>query len=61
MIYKVNLRAMVTTMKKQENEKIDFGGGFNAGQSPPHPPSKKASIPDHSLEGFKKNSLRVAL
>ena len=32
-------------------EKFDFGGGLNAGQSPPHPPSKKAFILDHSLEG----------
>ena len=35
-------------------EKIDFGGGLNAGQSPPHPPSKKASILDCSQEGLKK-------
>ena len=33
-------------------KKIDFGGGLNAIRSPPHPPSKKASVPDHSLEGF---------
>ena len=51
MIYELNLRVMVTTMK-QKNEKIDFGWGLNAGQSPPHPPSKKASILDRSLEGL---------
>ena len=28
------------------------GGGLNAGQSPPQPPSKKAAIPDRSREGF---------
>ena len=32
-------------------EKFDFGGGLNAGWSPPHPPSKKASVSDHSVEG----------
>ena len=29
------------------------GRGLNAGQSPAHPPSKKASILNHSQEGFK--------
>ena len=33
-------------------KKFDFGGGLNAGWSPPHPPSKKASIPDCSQEVF---------
>ena len=47
-IYELNLRAMVTTMKQQKYEKIDFGRGLNASRSPPHPPSKKASVPDHS-------------
>ena len=28
------------------------GGGLNASQSPPHPPSKKAAILDHAQEGF---------
>ena len=28
------------------------GGGLNAGQSPPHPPSKKAAITDRTQEGF---------
>ena len=28
------------------------GGGLNASQSPPHPPSKKAATPDCSREGF---------
>ena len=28
------------------------GGGLNAGQSPPHPPSKKVAIPDHSRGGL---------
>ena len=28
------------------------GGGLNTGWSPPHPPSKKAAIPDHAREGF---------
>ena len=27
-------------------------GGLNTGQSPPHPPSEKAAVPDHSREGF---------
>ena len=28
------------------------GGGLNAGQSPPHPPSKEVAILNHSQEGF---------
>ena len=28
------------------------GGGLNADQSPPHPPSKKVAIPDRSQEGL---------
>ena len=28
------------------------GGGLNASQSPPHPSSKKAAVPDCSQEGF---------
>ena len=35
-------------MKQQKN----CGGGLNASQSPPHPPSKKVAILDHSREGF---------
>ena len=36
-----------------ETPKIKIcGGGLNASQSPPHPPSKKAAILDHSREGF---------
>ena len=37
--------------KLNETPKI-CGGGLNTGWSPPHPPSKKAAIPDHSREGF---------
>ena len=37
--------------KTTKIEKFGFGGGLNAGQSPPHPPSKKASVLDCSLEG----------
>ena len=35
-------------MKQQKN----CGGSLNASQSPPHPSSKKAAIPDHSQERF---------
>ena len=35
-------------MKQQKN----CGGGLNTGWSPPHPPSKKVAIPDHSQGGF---------
>ena len=45
---------------KIKNLKI-YGGGLNASWSPPHPPSKKAAVPDHSQEGFKKLEKRVAL
>ena len=48
-ICELNLQAMITTMKQQ---KIDFGRCLNASWSPPHPPSKKASSPDRSLEGL---------
>ena len=35
--------------KLNELQKLKIcGGGLNAGQSPPHPPSKKAAIPDHA-------------
>ena len=36
----------------QQNKKLDFGMGLNAGRSPLHPPPKKASVPDCSREGF---------
>ena len=35
-------------MKQRKN----CGRGLNTGWSPPHPPSKKVAIPDHSREGF---------
>ena len=39
--------------KVNETTKIkNCGRGLNAGQSPPHPPSKKVAAPDHSQEGF---------
>ena len=40
--------------KLNETPKIKkiCGEGLNAGQSPPHPPSKKAAISDHSQEEF---------
>ena len=39
--------------KVNETTKIkNFGRGLNAGQSPAHPPSKKAAVLDHSQEGF---------
>ena len=35
--------------KLNELQKLKIcGGGLNAGQSPPHPPSKKVAIPDHA-------------
>ena len=44
----------MTIWVKHQKLKIKIcGGGLNASQSPPHPPSKKAAIPDHSQEGFK--------
>ena len=46
-ICKLNLRAMATT----KFLKFGLDRGLNAGQSPPHPPAKKASVPDRSLEG----------
>ena len=39
----------VNETTKIKNLKI-CGGGINAGWSPPHPPSKKAAILDHSQE-----------
>ena len=39
--------------KLNETKKLKIcGGGLNAGQSPPHPPSKKVAILDHAREGF---------
>ena len=46
-ICKLNLRAMATT----KFLKFGFDGGLNAGRSPPHPPTKKASVLDRSFEG----------
>ena len=46
-ICELNLQAMVTT----KFLKFGLDGGLNAGWSPPHPPAKKASVPDRSLEG----------
>ena len=43
-----NLRAMIITKYMKQSKSKICGGGLNAGQSPPHPPSKKAAIPDHS-------------
>ena len=41
--------------KLNETQKLKIcGGGLNASQSPPHPPSKEAAIPDHAREGFEK-------
>ena len=41
--------------KLDEMQKLKIcGGGLNAGWSPPHPPSKKAAIPDCAWEGFEK-------
>ena len=41
--------------KLNETQKLKIcGGGLKAGQSPPHPPSKKAAIPDCAQEGFGK-------
>ena len=37
--------------RKIKNYEQEFGG-INAGQIPPHPPSKKAVFPDHSQGGF---------
>ena len=31
-----------------------FGGGLNAGRSPPHPPSKEVAVPDHARKGLEK-------
>ena len=39
--------------KLSETQKLKIcGGGLNASQSPPHPPSKKAAVLDHAQEGF---------
>ena len=46
-----NDRDKVNETTKIKNLKI-CGGGLNASQSPPHPPSKKTAIPDHSREGL---------
>ena len=41
--------------KLNETQKLKIcGRDLNAGWSPPHPPSKKAAIPDHAWEGFGK-------
>ena len=41
--------------KLNEMQKLKIcGGGLNASQSSPHPPSKKAAIPDRTQEGFGK-------
>ena len=41
--------------KLNETQKLKVcGGGLNAGRSPPHPPSKKAAVPDRAREGFGK-------
>ena len=38
-----------------ETEKSKIcGGGLNASQSPPHPPSKEVAIPDHARKGLEK-------
>ena len=40
---------------KNETEKLKIcGGGLNANQSPPHPPSKKAAVPDRTWKGLEK-------
>ena len=44
-------RDKVNETTKIKNLKI-CSRGRNAGRSPPHPPSKKVAIPDHSQEGF---------
>ena len=41
----------VNETTKIKNLKI-CGGSLNAGQSLPHPPSKKVAIPDRSREGL---------
>ena len=45
---------MIATMwVKHKKLKIKIcGRGLNAGQSPPHPPSKKVAILDRAREGF---------
>ena len=50
-ICELNLQAMATTKVFFFFFKFDSDGGLNAGQSPPHPPTKKASVLDRSLEG----------
>ena len=41
--------------KLNELQKLKIcGRGLNAGQSPPHPPSKKVAVPDCAQEGFGK-------
>ena len=43
---------MIVT-NETEKSKI-CGGGLNAHQSPPHPPSKEAAAPDHTWKGLEK-------
>ena len=46
-IFKLTLQAMVT----KNILKFGLDRGLNTGQIPPHPPTKKVSVPDRSLEG----------
>ena len=43
---------MITT-NEMEKSKI-YGGGLNAGHSPPHPPSKEAATPDCAWKGLER-------
>ena len=46
-----DLQTQFTSNGDNKILKFDFEGGLNASQSAPHPPTKKASVPDRSLEG----------
>ena len=43
---------MSDVLDKIDETMKNCGGGLNTSRSPPHPPSEKVAVPDHSQEGF---------